>query len=129
MHRRLAFPPRVSRSMRAALGLTLLAALAATSACASARRSEARDDERTYLTVRNDNYLDHTIYLLNGSERVRLGTARGLATTRFLIPTHYVFGPTSLQFLADPIGSRVTPISERVNVSPGDEVQLIIPSR
>lgn len=127
--RRPAMPLRRSNSARGALAFVFLVATLATSACASARRSEVREDERTFLTVRNDNYLDHTIYLLNGSERVRLGTARGLATTRFLIPAQYVFGPSSMQFLADPIGSRVTPISERVNVSPGDEVQLIIPSR
>jgi hypothetical protein len=38
-----------------------------------------------------------------------------------------VFGGTALQFLADPIGARATPVSDRVSVSPGDEVQLIIP--
>jgi hypothetical protein len=100
-----------------------------TAACGGARRQAAADGERTTLTVRNDNYLDHNIYLLVSSERVRLGTARGLTTTRFVIPRQYVFGVASLAFMADPIGSRVTPVTERINVSPGDEVQLIIPAR
>lgn len=119
------WPARQPRLLALAIFTTILAI----GACASAPRSEGREVERTVLTVRNDNYLDHTIYLINGSERVRIGIARGLATTRFTIPPHYVFGPTALQFLADPIGARISPVSERVNVSPGDEIEIIIPSR
>jgi hypothetical protein len=114
---------------RVTILVPLLAVLVLAEACAS-RGPTARDtQEQTTLSVRNDNYLDHTIYLIVGSDRVRLGTARGLTTSRFVIPAHYVFGPTSLQFMADPIGSRVTPVSERVSVAPGDEVQIIIPAR
>lgn len=83
-------------------------------------------EEATILVVKNDSYLDHNMYLLQGSQRVRMGTARGLATTRFTIPRQYVFGVSVLQFLADPIGSNVTPVSERINVVPGDEVHLTI---
>jgi hypothetical protein len=90
------------------------------------KRAATVSQERTVLVVRNDSYLDHNVYLLNGSQRVRMGTARGLSTTRFTIPANFVFGVTMLQFLADPIGGTVTPISERVNVSPGDEVHLQI---
>ncbi len=92
------------------------------------RGSPPVDRPRTTLLVRNDNYLDYNIYLLYSAERVRLGTARGLSTTRFTIPRQYVFGITSLQFLADPIGGQISPVSERVNVSPGDEIEMIIPS-
>lgn len=109
------------------LMLVLVAGLSlATTACATGRTVPDDPQERTTLLVKNDNYLDHTIYLLNGGERVRLGTARGLTSTRFVIPKRYVFGVAALQFLGDPIGSRVTPVSERISVSPGDEVQLII---
>jgi hypothetical protein len=76
--------------------------------------------------VKNDSYLDHNVYLLQGSQRIRMGTARGLATSKFTIPRQYVFGVSVLQFLADPIGSNATPISDRINVSPGDEVHLLI---
>jgi hypothetical protein len=82
--------------------------------------------EQTVLVVKNDNYLDHNIYLLQGLQRIRMGTARGLATSRFEIPRQYVFGVSVLQFLADPIGGNVTPVSERINVAPGDEVHLLI---
>ena len=80
----------------------------------------------TMLEVKNDSYLDHNIYLLQGSQRIRMGTARGLTTSKFDIPRQYVFGVSVLQFLADPIGSNRTPISDRINVAPGDIVVLQI---
>lgn len=91
-----------------------------------ARRGPAPEVVRTTLTVRNDNYLDHNIYLIVGTDRIRIGTARGLTTTRFTIPRQYLFGVSVLQFLADPIGGRANSISERISVSPGDEVELVI---
>jgi hypothetical protein len=114
--------------MRRLLQLTALLGLSMTLAsCASRSRASTTDEQdRTVLVVRNDSYLDHNIYLLQGLQRVRMGTARGLATSRFDIPRQYVFGVSVLQFLADPIGGNVTPVSERINVAPGDEVHLQI---
>jgi hypothetical protein len=68
-----------------------------------------------------------TIYLLAGSQRIRLGQAGGNSTTTLRIPSQYVFGATSLRFLADPIGSNRTPVSESITVTPGDEIGLVIP--
>ena len=114
--------------MRRGIYLTALLGLSLTlSACAGRRSaSTTPGQEETVLVVKNDNYLDHNIYLLQGLQRIRMGTARGLATSRFTIPRQYVFGVSVLQFLADPIGGNVTPVSERINVAPGDEVQLLI---
>lgn len=105
----------------------LLAGLVASAACSQSRYRPRPPAEETVLVVRNDNYLDHNIYLLVSGTRIRLGTARGLATTRFVIPERFVFGPSTLQFMADPIGGRATPVSDRVNVSPGDEIRMVIP--
>ena len=115
--------------MRRTLHLTVLLGLSlALAGCASRRSAPTNTttQEETLLVVKNDSYLDHNIYLLQGLQRIRMGTARGLATTRLTIPRQYVFGVSALQFLADPIGGNVTPGSERINVSPGDEVQLVI---
>lgn len=113
--------------MRRTLFVTALLGLSLTlGGCASRRGATASLQEETVLVVKNDNYLDHNVYLLQGLQRIRMGTARGLATTRFVIPRQYVFGVSVLQFLADPIGGTVTPVSERINVSPGDEVHLLI---
>lgn len=112
--------------MKRTLHVTWLLGIALALAACGPRRAATDSQERTTLVVRNDSYLDHNIYLLQGSQRIRLGTARGLATSRFTIPSQYVFGVSTLQFLADPIGGTVTPVSERVNVSAGDEVHLQI---
>jgi hypothetical protein len=102
------------------------AAALALSACGGAR-SQASDQPQTTLRVENQGFLDMTIYLLAGSQRVRLGIATGNSTTVMRIPSQYVFGATSLRFLADPIGGNRTPVSESITVTPGDEVGLVIP--
>ena len=113
--------------MRRIIHLTVLLGLSvALTGCASRRSATVNTEEQTILVVRNDSYLDHNVYLLQGSQRIRMGTARGLSTSRFTIPRQYVFGVSVLQFLADPIGGNVTPVSERINVAPGDEVHLMI---
>ena len=113
---------RRTTHLAVALGLSLTLG-----ACGGRRAPDPADSRaQTTLEVRNDSYLDHNIYLLQGLQRVRMGTARGLATSRFEIPRQYLFGVSTLQFLADPIGSNVTPISERISVAPGDIVMLQI---
>jgi len=113
--------------MRRTIFMTALLGLSLTlGGCAGRRSTSTTPQESTVLVVKNDNYLDHNVYLLQGVQRVRMGTARGLATSRFTIPRQYVFGVSVLQFLADPIGGNVTPVSERINVAPGDEVHLVI---
>ena len=113
--------------MRRLMNLTVLFGLSlALAGCGGKRAANTTPEDATMLVVKNDSYLDHNVYLLQGAQRVRMGTARGLATSRFTIPRQYVFGVSQLQFLADPIGSNVTPVSERINVSAGDEVHLLI---
>jgi hypothetical protein len=115
--------------MRTVLLLALAAAL--TTGCArraqTAEPSGAMGTERTTVRVENRSFADMTIYVLRGAERIRLGTATGSATTVLEIPGTVVTIPTLLRFLADPIGSSRTPVSEEINVRPGDEVTLMIP--
>jgi hypothetical protein len=77
--------------------------------------------------VDNQALLDMTIYVLRGSQRVRLGTANGLSKTRLSIPAGILFGATSLRFIADPIGGNRSPVSEEVIVNEGEEIGLRIP--
>ncbi len=116
--------------MRAVFGVVAIIALAgATVDCAGRNASQGPGvvAERTTLVVNNQNFLDFTIYLLVGSQRIRLGMATGNTRTRMTIPSQFVFGATSLQFQADPIGGRSAPISQAITVSPGDEIELTIP--
>jgi len=103
-----------------------VAAALIVSACAK-NTAPRTADEPTTLKVDNQAMLDMNIYVLRSSQRIRLGTATGLTTTRFTIPPYVLFGATSLRFLADPIGSNRTPVSDEITVTAGDEITLMIP--
>jgi hypothetical protein len=96
------------------------------SACASANTPRTAE-EPTTLKVDNRAVLDMNIYVLRGAERVRLGTANALSTTRLKIPSSLIFGATGLRFMADPIGATRMPVSDDITVLPGDEVTMVIP--
>ncbi|CAN5414210.1 hypothetical protein BH09GEM1_BH09GEM1_35600 [soil metagenome] len=107
----------------------LIGSLVLTSACMrnTQEELEAEPVPPTYVRVDNRAYLDMTIYVYRSSQRMRLGTANGNSSVRLLIPKNLMFGTTPLRFQADPIGANRQPISEEINVSPGDEVVLVIP--
>ena len=84
---------------------------------------------RTTVRVENQGFSDMTIYAIRSGQRVRLGNAPGNTTTTFTIPANLIFGATPLRFLADPIGSNRTPVSDEITVQPGDQVRLVLPPR
>jgi hypothetical protein len=109
--------------------LTLLLALA----CAGGRSDDASPGPTSgpaTLEVENQNFLDMTVYVVNGSARQRIGVAGGNATTSLTIPERLIRGgATPLRFLCDPIGGRGLPVTEEIVVVPGDVVELVIPPR
>ena len=108
------------------LGLVALCAIFA--ACASlGHQTPAPAGTPTTVVVDNRAVLDMNIYVLRGGERIRLGTANGLSKTTLTIPHGVVNISTTLRFLADPIGSTRSPVSEEINVMEGDQVTLMIP--
>lgn len=114
--------------LRGALA-ALIGSLALATACMGNTQEElaAEPVPPTYVKVENRAYLDMNIFVYRSSQRMRLGTANGNGTARFIIPGSLLFGATPLRFVADPIGSNRAPISEEITVAPGDEVQLVIP--
>jgi hypothetical protein len=100
--------------------------LVSASACYS-RTKVASEQPATTLKVQNDALLDMSVYVLREGQRMRLGTATAHAATVMTIPPAVFFGPTALQFEADPIGASRKPVTEEITVSPGDEVTLLIP--
>jgi hypothetical protein len=98
-------------------------------ACSSNRPALVTDpDATTTLVVDNQSFPDMTIYVLEGGRRIRLGLAGGNSETHFKLPKYLVRSSImTLRFQADPIGSSRAPISDEINVSPGDEVRLRIP--
>jgi hypothetical protein len=110
----------------------LLVCVALLAACGSSRQGDDQTPEplqtRTTLRVENAGFLDMTVYVLDGSQRVRLGIANGNTTTELTIPPHLVRGVTSLRFLSDPVGGNRAPVSDQIVVEPGDRVTLLIPA-
>ena len=110
---------------------TLLLALVASAPLAACSRKPAADapmpEVAATLRVENRAFSDMVIYLITAAgSRQRLGTVSGNSTGRFTLPRSATsFG--NVRFLADPIGSSRTPVSEEIPVHPGDEVVLEIP--
>jgi len=105
----------------------LLAGCVLSAACVTSGAKSATPRENATVTVDNQALLDMTIYVLRGSQRVRIGTANSLSKTRLSIPAGILFGATSLRFIADPIGGNRSPVSEEVIVTEGEEIGLRIP--
>lgn len=112
--------------MKVSRRLFMAAAAGFLVACAHGR---APIDPKAETTVRVDNQAtqDMNIYVLRGAERIRLGMVTGLNTKTFRIPENVIFGATALRFLADPIGSNRSPVSDEILVTAGDQVTLRIP--
>ncbi len=119
------------RTQATRLILTILVAVFATAACSA--RGQGGEDEpmepATTLTVDNRSWSEMTVYVLRSGQRIRLGQVSASSTETFVIPSHLIFGGTSLRFLADPLGSNVTPVSHDITVVPGDNISLMIPNR
>ncbi|HEX9756150.1 MAG TPA: hypothetical protein VGA42_10615 [Gemmatimonadales bacterium] len=116
---------------RAFLEILLVAGAggAASIGCGGARAGSVDPSAAAYVEVRNQAFLDMTIYLMRSGARYRLGTVSGNSTAVFEIPRNFVNPGLPIAFLADPIGSQVTPYSQEIPVSPGDTIVLTIPPR
>jgi hypothetical protein len=78
------------------------------------------------ISVSNSNPLDMTVYVVNQSMRLRLGTVSTASTQRFTLSLHQISPTGELQLLADPIGSRRTFTSEEIHVFAGQAVEWVI---
>lgn len=111
--------------MRPLLPLLVLSLLS-TSGCGPTRPSRPGGDPVTTLEVDNQNFSDMTVYLVNGGQRVRLGRATGKTRTTMTLPRGVLTFPRELQFQADPMGGRAGSVTNRLWVTPGDRVVLIL---
>ena len=105
-------------SVRGALGARAiwriaLAGLAVVGGCATGQKtasappdeavdlnSGGRTSNRTTVVVDNQNLNEMTIYAYQGTQRLRLGRARGSATTEIRIPSSLLSGLVELRFYA-----------------------------
>ena len=108
--------------------LTVLVAVG-TNACARRASSDFDQiDPNTPITVSvtNDNPQDMTVYVSDGSDRVRLGLVTTGQTQTFTVPTTAARPGSDFQVLVHPIGGGGDFSTGRMPVSPGDNVEVRI---
>jgi hypothetical protein len=108
--------------------LTVACASFTSFACASGNHNTtsasvqgARD---AVVVVHNSNTRDINLYVMNGPNRVRLGTASALATSRLKLPGVLLTGSSGVTFHADAIGSTVSYTFPAVHLNAGNRVEL-----
>ena len=109
--------------------LVIAAAALVVGACASATQQKgdnAPTRGHATVAVQNDNWLEVAIYVVRGSQRVRLGSVRSMSKAEFTIPQAYVLGTSEVTLEADPVGARETYVSPPIQVYDGARVQLKI---
>jgi hypothetical protein len=117
---------QVMSRARAIFSAGLLALVVA--GCGGTNTAEAgiNPDNATVLKVENNGFSDMRIYVYQGGQRVRLGTANGHQTSTFKLNKTLVPGITSLRFEAVPIGAQGSSGSEPITVTPGESITLRI---
>ncbi|HEU5219753.1 MAG TPA: hypothetical protein VFU23_13930 [Gemmatimonadales bacterium] len=83
-------------------------------------------NQATILKVDNQSFNDMRIYVIQGGQRIRVGTATGKNVSTFKVPKSVISGFTTVRVEAVPIGANGHSISEEITVQPGEELELRI---
>jgi hypothetical protein len=99
-----------------------------TVACSTGRVPSGEDDspKRTTIEIQNQEFNDMTVYVLVNSQRTRLGIAPGNKTTVLTIPAYLILGTSVMRFVCEPLAGNTTPVTEQIDVSPGDQLVMIV---
>ena len=112
------------RSLRAA---AIAAVLVTPLACSTKRGlPRPREDDTIVIRVSNNHPLDVTVYAVNQSLRVRLGTVSTASSARFQVALREINPSGELRLLADPVGSRRPTLSEPIQVFAGQIVEWVL---
>lgn len=106
------------------IALVSFASLACATANHSGGSAAAHQRAGAELVIRNSNTRDVNLYVMNGSNRVRLGTARAMATSRLTLPAIYLAGSGGVVLHADVIGSSVSYTFPAMFVATDNRVEL-----
>ncbi len=80
----------------------------------------------TILRVDNQSFNDMRIYVIQGGQRIRVGTANGKQISTFKLSRSVISGFTSVRVQAVPIGANGNSVSEEISIQPGEELELRI---
>ena len=113
---------------------SILAVLAVAATMGCIRRGKSADalpadiEPITIARVTNNNWLDVGLYAVRGGSRERLGIVRSFETQAFELPPHFLVA-SGLQLYVDLIGSRQSYQTDRIQVSPGQLIELVVQER
>jgi len=115
--------------------MTLLAiGFAATTSCSPHRGSLNQEafapmaDEPVTLSVTNHNWLDVVIYVLSGSERIRMITVTAAGAGGIVVPPRALQHNGEIRLLVHAVGNPTTFTSETIVAKPGSTVEWTIES-
>jgi hypothetical protein len=120
--------------MRATYLRGILAVVAVAAAMGCVRRGKPADtlpadiQPITIARVTNNNWLDVGLYAVRGGSRERLGIVRSFETQAFELPPHFL-AASGLRLYVDLIGSRQSYQTDRIPVSPGQLIELVVQER
>ncbi len=83
-------------------------------------------NQPTILRVDNQSFNDMRIYVIQGGQRIRVGTANGKNVSTFKLSKSVVTGFTTLKVEAVPIGGNGHSVSDEITIQPGEELELRI---
>jgi hypothetical protein len=120
--------------MRATYLRGILAVVAVAAAMGCIRRGKSADtlpadiQPITIARVTNNNWLDVGLYAVRGGSRERLGIVRSFETQAFELPPQFL-AASGLRLYVDLIGSRQSYQTDRIPVSPGQLIELVVQQR
>jgi hypothetical protein len=118
-----------ARNSRLAL-LATVSLAANLAACAITARpvEETQSVEPVGLTliVRNDNWLQVTVYVLRATAQYRLGAVSSMSTEIFRIPRHLYAASGTLLLQADPIGTEATFTTEPIPIGLARQIEWTV---
>jgi hypothetical protein len=107
----------------ATLAITLFAGACGT-ADTGPRSAPVPVTDQTVVRVTNNNWSDVRVYLVYGTQRIRLGTVTSMQAAVLRVPQTYTSTSRSVRLLIDPIAQRETYLSEPITLGPGQHVDF-----
>jgi hypothetical protein len=107
--------------------LALAVALSGPAACHRPAVASVNPQAEVAVSVNNQNFLDADIFIVRGTQRIRLGMVPGLTSRVLMVRPELIGYGQDVRFEVHQIGGRRDPLTETISVHPGDVVHLTIP--
>jgi hypothetical protein len=127
----MSFEEEPVRFLRTVLLAIMVGAATSCAAHRGALKEEAfapMADEPVTLSVTNHNWLDVVIYVVTGTERIRLITVTAAGAGEIPVPTRALQHNGEIRLLVHAVGNPTTFMSELVVAKPGSTVEWTIES-